>query len=143
MSNDSHAEKPQSRPLWKSKSLIFAAILVVAGLVWWMMSAATDAANSSATSRLGVSYIGGFLIGWAYRKSVKTAAIIAAGLVGVIALAKGTGVLNLNWASLEGNITSAMAWLHGEAGALKDLATGYLPDSGASIVGAFMGARKT
>lgn len=143
MSHESHAAQAQSRPLWKSKSLILAAMLVVAGLVWWLVSAATDATSSSATSRLGASYIGGFLIGWAYRKSVKTAAMIAAGLVGVIALAKGTGLVNLNWASIEGSITSALAWLHGEAGALRDLLTGYLPDSGASVVGAFMGARKT
>ncbi len=143
MSSDPHPSQPQGRPFWKSKSLIVAAVLVVVGLLWWMMSAAADATGSAATARLGASYIGGFVIGWAYRKSVKTAAMIAAGLVGVIALAKGTGLVNLNWASIEGSITSALAWLHGEAGALKDMLTGYLPDSGASVVGAFIGARKT
>ena len=44
--------------------------------------------------------------------------------------------------SIEGHVRDSLAWLQGEAGAIKHFVTGYLPSAGAAAAGVFLGFRR-
>lgn len=92
-------------------------------------------------TRFGGSYAAGFLIGWAFRRFLKWSLIGGIVLFGVIALAKKLGWFELDWAAVESQVRHGLDWLKGEAGALRDFLTGYIPSAGAGLVGAFFGVR--
>ena len=98
--------------------------------------------STPATFRLGVSYLGGFFLGWAFRRFLKATLVVSGAVFVVIVLAKKLGGLNFDWASVEGHVRSSLTWLQGEAGTIKQFLTGYLPSAGAAGVGAFFGFRR-
>ena len=67
---------------------------------------------------------------------------LAATVVVVITVGKHSGVIDLDWAGLQANVTQSLGWLTGELGALKHFLTGYLPSAAATGIGIFMGARR-
>ena len=107
-----------SDPPWAAKPFLAASATTVAGLGAWL----TDM-MSPALARGGASFLGGFLVGWAFRKTLKIALIIT-----------------LSLAALEVNRT--LNWAQGQAQSLKEVAVGYLPSAGAGVAGAFFGLRK-
>ena len=88
------------------------------------------------------SYLGGFLIGWAFRRFLRMAALLAAITLAAVAALKTTGWLNLDWASIETQVSQSMTWLHGEAEGMRTLLAGFLPSAGAAGAGTFFGFRK-
>ena len=122
---------------WKSKSVLTAGAATIAGLGGWL-----NDTMSPALARGGASYIGGFLIGWAFRRAIKVAAVIAGIVLACAAALKGTGWINLDWASIESYVSQSLSRLNGEAEGLKNLLTGYLPSAGAGGAGVFFGFRK-
>jgi uncharacterized membrane protein (Fun14 family) len=151
-------------PFWKSKSLFAAAAMTLIGLITWLRQPAPPESTASpqpasasesqtarpsairsrppAAFRFGASYIGGFFIGWGFRKSLKLALFISGTALAAISLAKWMGLIDLDWSAAEGNVSQGLFWVRGEAGAIKTLLTGYLPSATATMVGAFMGARR-
>jgi uncharacterized membrane protein (Fun14 family) len=155
-------------PFWKARSLAIALGMMLVGLLMWARTpsgsgpqagtprggsalaesspakaAASTAAKptSPALFRFGASYIAGFFFGWLCRKSIKFGLMAAGAAAVVITMAKQTGLVDLDWASLQAHISQSLAWLHGELGAVKHFLTGYLPSAAACCVGIFMGAR--
>lgn len=153
--------------LWASRSLRLALVLMVLGGVLWVRDgrqpagAAPPVAPVTAgspevvpstprqsavrppvTFRLGAGYVGGFLIGFAFRRFLKVTAAVAALLLGGIALLKATGLVELDWAGVENQIRESLAWTHGWAASLKTLLTGYLPSAGAGGLGLWKGFRR-
>ena len=122
---------------WKAKSVLAAGAATIAGLGAWL-----NDTMSPALARGGASYIGGFLIGWAFRRAIKVAAVIAGIALACVAALKGTGWINLDWVSIESHVSQSLSRLNGEAEGLKNLLTGYLPSAGAGGAGAFFGFRK-
>jgi uncharacterized membrane protein (Fun14 family) len=98
--------------------------------------------SSPATFRLGVSYLGGFFLGWALRRFIKATLLLSGAAILLIGLGKKLGWMDLDWASLEGHVQHSLSWLHGEAGAIKQFLTGYLPSAGAAATGIFLGFRR-
>lgn len=98
--------------------------------------------SSPATFRLGVSYLGGFFLGWALRRFIKATLLLSGAAILLIGLGKKLGWIDLDWASLEGHVQHSLSWLHGEAGAIKQFLTGYLPSAGAAATGIFLGFRR-
>jgi uncharacterized membrane protein (Fun14 family) len=98
--------------------------------------------TSPATFRLGVSYLGGFFLGWALRRFIKATLLLSGAAVLLIGLGKKLGWIDLDWASIEGHVNQSLAWLQGEAGAIKQFLTGYLPSAGAAGTGVFLGFRR-
>ncbi len=166
--NPPETRKP---PLWKSKSLLIALVITGLGLVLWhpwtpepapkpkanlppgvssfseSPTAATPAeppaqTASPAVFRFGASYLAGFFLGWFCRKSFKMALLLAGAATILLIFLQHTGKINLDWASIQAHISQSLAWLHGELGALKHFVTGYLPSTGAGLVGIFMGLRR-
>lgn len=124
-------------PPWTAKSFWAAGLATVGGLASWIGNL-----SSPAIAEVGGSYLGGFVIGWAFRRFLKMAAMVAAAILACIAALKATGWITLDWASLESSITQSMKWLHGEAEGLKNLLSGFLPSAGAAGAGSFFGFRK-
>lgn len=124
-------------PPWAAKSFLAAAAATVGGLASWIGNV-----SSPALAELGGSYLGGFLLGWAFRRFLRMAAMIVAASLAFIGTLKAIGWLNLDWVSVEAQITQAIHWLHGEAEGLKNLVTGFLPSAGAAGAGSFFGFRK-
>ncbi|HSA62186.1 MAG TPA: FUN14 domain-containing protein [Nitrospiraceae bacterium] len=124
-------------PPWTSTSVIGAALLTAGGLVAWLNDMA-----SPALARFGGCYIGGYFIGWTFRRFLKLAAMIAAAVIAVIVALKGTGALELNWSSIETQVSKNLSGVQGKAEWLKQLLAGYLPAAGAAGAGVFFGFRK-
>ncbi len=122
---------------WNAKSVIAVAVATVGGLSSW----AADF-SSPAVAGIGGSYLAGFFIGWAFRRFLKMAALIAAGLLACIAVLENTGWIDLDWTAVETQISHAIAAVHQGAEGLKHILSGYLPSTGAGAVGMFFGFRK-
>ena len=123
---------------WRANSVVAAGATMAAGLAAWV----ADYADSPLFAQLGGSYIGGFFIGWAFRRFLKMAALVAGGIFAAIAVLKGTGWVDLDWNTIETQIMHSMAALQRGAEGLKQFLSGYLPSAGAAGAGTFFGFRK-
>jgi uncharacterized membrane protein (Fun14 family) len=122
---------------WNAKSVIAAGVATVGGLTTWV----TDL-TSPAVAGIGGSYLAGFFIGWAFRRFLRMAALIAAGLLACIAVLENTGWIDLDWAAVETQTTHAIAAVHRGTEGIRHILSGYLPSTGAGAVGMFFGFRK-
>ena len=122
---------------WNAKSVIAAGIATVGGLTSWVADF-----SSPAIAGIGGSYLAGFFMGWAFRRALKVAALITGGLLACIAVLEDTGWIDLDWASVETQISHAIAAAQQGAQGLKHVLSGYLPSTGAGAVGMFFGFRK-
>ena len=98
--------------------------------------------TSPAVAQMAGSYLGGFLIGWAFRRFLKFAVVLAAVILAGIGALKTTGWIDVDWPLIERQISEGMNRLHGEAEGLKNLLSGFLPSAGAAGAGSFFGFRK-
>ncbi|HEX6725806.1 MAG TPA: FUN14 domain-containing protein [Nitrospira sp.] len=126
-----------SDPPWAAKSFLAASATTAAGIGAWL----TDM-MSPALARGGASFLGGFLLGWAVRKTVKLALLIAASLLALIAILKVTGWIHLDWTLIQADVNHLLDWGRGKAQGFKEVLTGYLPSAGAAGAGALFGFRK-
>lgn len=167
MSETAHGREAWNPP-WQAKSLWLAAGITVLGLVLWITTPAAapppptlpdtgtplaqasgEAVASSVHSvqgtpalfRFGLSYIGGFFLGYGLKRFLKVTLVVSAMVVGVLLLLSHTGVIGLDWNSMQEQVQSSFGWLTGQAEALKDFLSGYLPSAGAAGVGLFLGLR--
>jgi uncharacterized membrane protein (Fun14 family) len=124
-------------PPWAAKSFLAAGATTVAGLGAWL-----NDIMSPAMARGGASFIGGFLIGWALRKTLMIGLFMAASLAALIAVLNTTGWIQLEWNLIEADVTRSVAWAQGQAESVKQVLTGYLPSAGAGGAGAYFGFRK-
>jgi uncharacterized membrane protein (Fun14 family) len=122
---------------WNAKSVIAAAVATVGGLASWI----TDH-SSPALAAIGGSYLAGFFFGWAFRRFLRMAALIAAGLLACIAVLENTGWIDLDWTAVETQISQAITAVHQGTEGLRHILSGYLPSTGAGAVGMFFGFRK-
>ena len=126
-----------SDPPWAAKSFLAAGATTVAGTGAWLSDMMSPALASA-----GASFLGGFLLGWAVRKTVKLALLVAGSLLILVAVLKTTGWIHLEWNLIEADVTRTADWARGKAEGLKEVLTGYLPSAGAAGAGTFFGFRK-
>jgi uncharacterized membrane protein (Fun14 family) len=124
-------------PPWTAKSFLAAGAATVGGLASWIGNM-----TSPAMAELGGSYLGGFLVGWAFRRFLKMAAMMVAVVLACLGAMKATGWIDVDWNALEAQVSRTVQWLHGEAEGLKSIVTGFLPSAGAAGAGSFFGFRK-
>ncbi|BCA56880.1 hypothetical protein W02_40200 [Nitrospira sp. KM1] len=122
---------------WNAKSVVAAGAATVAGLASWV----TDY-SSPAVARFGGSYVGGFFIGWAFRRFLRIGTLIAGAAMAAIAMLKSTGWVEVDWPSVEAQISQGITAVHHGAEGLKQAVSGYLPSAGAAAAGVFFGFRK-
>jgi uncharacterized membrane protein (Fun14 family) len=126
-----------AEPPWKAKSVVAAAVTTIGGLAGWLSNN-----MSPAVARLGASYLGGFFIGWLFRRFVKIAVLLAGVVIALVAGLKSTGWITLDWVGLEAQVHESVRALQRGAEGLKQVLSGYLPSAGAGTAGIFFGFRK-
>jgi uncharacterized membrane protein (Fun14 family) len=89
--------------------------------------------------RVCASYIGGFFIGWAFRRFLRLALALVAVAVLLVGLGKYAG---WSTSSAETKLNERAAWVRHEATAATDYLKGLLPSTSAGAVGAFLGFRR-
>jgi uncharacterized membrane protein (Fun14 family) len=124
-------------PPWAAKSFVAVAAATIGGLASWIGNY-----TSPAMAQLGASYLGGFILGWAFRRFLRIAAMLAAIALAALTAMKATGWIELDWSSLEQQVGRTAQWLHGEAEGLRNMLTGFLPSAGAAGAGSFFGFRR-
>jgi len=93
-------------------------------------------------THIGVSFIVGFILGWAFRVFVKTMAMIAALATALFFGLSYFNVMNIDLSKAEKQYDSGKTWLVDQAGRLKDAVKTHLPSSGATFLGLFVGFRR-
>jgi len=122
---------------WNAKSVIAAGVATIGSLASWVADL-----SSPALAGIAGSYLAGFFIGWASRRFLRMAALITGGLLAGIAVLEETGWIDLDWTSVETQISHVIAAAQQGAQGLKHVLSGYLPSTGAGAVGMFFGFRK-
>jgi uncharacterized membrane protein (Fun14 family) len=150
---------------WRAKTVWVAVLITALGFGLWVRDAATNDGNSPATAsgiavstdgtakpatwdfsrplpgyaQVSGSYIGGFVLGWLFRRFIRMALALAAGLVLLLGIGKYAG-----WDApkTEVRIKEGTAWVEREAVAMKDYLSGLLPSASAAGVGGFLGLRR-
>ena len=130
-------ESALADPPWAAKSFVAVAVATIGGLASWIGNY-----TSPTMAQLGGRYLGGFLIGWAFRRFLRIAAMLAAVGLACIAAMKATGWIDVDWSAVEAQVGQTVRWLQGEAEGLRNLLTGFLPSAGAAGAGSFFGFRK-
>ncbi len=126
-----------SDPPWAAKSFLAAGATTVAGIGTWLSNLTSPALASA-----GGSFLGGFLIGWAFRKTLKLALLVTGSLLVLIVILKTTGWIHLDWTLIQADVNRILDWARGKAQGFKEVLTGYLPSAGAGGAGVFFGLRK-
>jgi len=92
--------------------------------------------------KLGFSFFVGFALGFALRFFFKIT-LVAAGLI-LLALygLSQADVIQVDWSALEQIYNSAVDWVSGQAGTLKEFLTGNLPAAGSAGFGLLVGFKK-
>ena len=141
-----HPDQPASQGIWaalladapwKAKSVIVAGVATAGGLASWMADL-----SSPAVVGIGGSYLGGFFFGWAFKRFMRAATLIAGGLLACIAVLEETGWIDFDWTTVETQIQHAIAAGQQGAHGLKQIFSGYLPSTGAAALGMFFGFLK-
>jgi uncharacterized membrane protein (Fun14 family) len=122
---------------WNAKSVIAAGIATVGSLASWVADF-----SSPALAGIAGSYLAGFFLGWASRRFLRMAALITGALLAGIAVLEETGWIDLDWTTVETQISHAIAAAQQGAQGLKHILSGYLPSTGAAAVGMFFGFLK-
>jgi uncharacterized membrane protein (Fun14 family) len=139
------ADFTRDRPPWRSRTVRWAAALVVLGLGL----AAWDTGEGSAPGldpgtwplplRVGLSYIGGFGVGWCMRRFLRLTllGLLAAGIV--FFLLRLVGLEGGLWSNLEELVSGGLSAAREEARAVAEAAKRVLPSAGSATLGACLG----
>jgi uncharacterized membrane protein (Fun14 family) len=148
---------------WRAKTVLVALIVVVLGGWFWVRDAMKNepaaAPQGSTTSmrpetqthgwdfsrpvpapvRIGASYIGGFLIGWAFRRVLHVILALAGAALLIVGAGKFAGC---NTVPTETKVKQTSALVQHEATIARDYLKTVLPTASAGAVGTFLGFRR-
>lgn len=140
------ADFTRDRPPWRARTVRWASTLVLVGtaLAVWRALGDDGAFDLDARTwplplRVGLSYIGGFGVGWCMRRFLKLTLL---GLIGAALLFFVLRLIGLEgglWESLEQGVSGGLSGAREEAGALGRAVRGSLPSAGSATLGAFLG----
>jgi uncharacterized membrane protein (Fun14 family) len=91
------------------------------------------------TVKAGASYVGGFLIGWAFRRFIRIAVVLTAAVVSLIGFGKYAGC---DTAPTQAKVKQASVMVQHEATVARDYLKTLLPTASAAAVGTFLGFRR-
>jgi uncharacterized membrane protein (Fun14 family) len=139
------ADFTRDRPPWRARTVRWAAVLVLAGIVLavWDLGGGRapglDARAWPLPLRVGLSYIGGFGVGWCMRRFLKLTLlglIVAAILFFVLRL---VGLEGGAWESIERVVRGGLSEARAEADALEVVVKRSLPSAGSATLGGILG----
>ena len=88
------------------------------------------------TVRAGASYIGGYLIGWTFRRFIRIAVCLTAAVVLLVGLGKYAGC---DTAPTEAKVKQGSAAVQQEAKVVRDYLKGLLPSASVGAIGTIFG----
>lgn len=139
------ADFTREAPPWRARTVRWAALLAVAGIVLavWDLGGGSapglDARGWPLPLRVGLSYIGGFGVGWCMRRFLKLT------LLGLIAatilffLLRLVGLEGGAWETLEQVVRGGLSEAREEADALERAVKRALPSAGSATLGGILG----
>ncbi|MGB7157769.1 MAG: FUN14 domain-containing protein [Tepidisphaeraceae bacterium] len=93
-------------------------------------------------SRLGIGFLGGFVIGWAFRAFLKVMALVTLAGIAIIWTLSHFNVLRVDMDAAESRFKSGTSWVSTKAEEWKDSAMALVPSSASSVFGMFLGFRR-
>jgi uncharacterized membrane protein (Fun14 family) len=102
---------------------------------WWQKL-------SPRATKIGVSLVIGFFVGFLFRAFLKTMAMVTAVIVAILLALSYFNVLNIDFTAAREHYQSAAHWLSDQAWRLKDAIVAHIPSGAAGVFGAFMGMRR-
>jgi len=93
-------------------------------------------------TRVGFTFIVGFVVGWAFRAFIKIMSMIASLALAVVLALSYFGVLNVDFSSAEKQYESAMSWVTDQASRAAKTILNHIPGSASSFAGMFIGFRR-
>lgn len=98
--------------------------------------------SAPATFRLGFSFVVGFFLAWMLRKFIRTTLLIAGGIATLLIVLKATGLLNLDFSAIQGDVDRGLEAAQREASRFKEFILGYVPSGVSAAAGMVAGARR-
>ena len=149
---------------WRAKTVLAAVAVALIGLGLWFSNvvrghpaagpvvAASDNGSARASGapsnwskpvpgyvRVCVSYVGGFLLGWAFRRFIKLAVAGTVLIITLLALGRYGGC---DTTRAQEQVKHGGAWVQQEATVTRDYLKGRLPSAAAGGTGIFFGFRR-
>ena len=93
-------------------------------------------------TRIGLSVVLGFVIGWLFRAFLKTMVFLGLVVCGALWLLSHFGILHITSAQVDAireRSAEAAGWLQRHAAELKEIAVSHLPSTGGGTLGIFLG----
>jgi uncharacterized membrane protein (Fun14 family) len=91
------------------------------------------------TVKAGASYVGGFLIGWTFRRFIRIAVVLTAAIISLIGFGKYAGC---DTAPTQAKVKETSTMVQHEATVARDYLKKLLPTASAAAVGTFLGFRR-
>jgi len=97
---------------------------------------------SSPATKLGVSLVLGFIVGFVFRMFVKTMTVLTILVVAGLGALSYYGILDIDTQQVEEKGRTFVDWITREGGRIKDLVLGHIPHSAGGVVGSWIGFRR-
>jgi len=97
---------------------------------------------SPAIFRMGFGFFAGFCIAYLVRTFIKFCAIAAGAILLALLGLQWSGVVNVDWIAIQDHYDTLSSWLERQLGNFHQFATGFLPSSALTTLGAVVGFLK-
>jgi len=91
--------------------------------------------------RLGPSFMAGFFLAWAVRKSLKMILLAGGAAALLFVVLRQVHLAEVDWSSVESHVSEGLEWTKARADEWSGTLKSYIPSGGAAAVGMFFGAR--
>lgn len=141
------ADFTRDRPPWRARTVRWAAALAFLGIGLALWRSGEDAAPRldpgtwPLALRVGLSYIGGFGVGWCMRRFLRLTLLALLAVAVLFFLAHRLGLEGGAWSSLEERVRGGLSDAREGAEGLARTARRALPSAGSAAAGAFLGWR--
>ncbi|CAN5514383.1 hypothetical protein BH10PLA1_BH10PLA1_18310 [soil metagenome] len=98
--------------------------------------------NSPWMTRVGLSFVGGFIIGWAFRVFIKTMMLVTVLGVALLVGLSYFHVVNVDFSAARVKYADSIEWVIDQAAKLRDAAMTYLPSTSTGVAGLFVGVKR-
>jgi uncharacterized membrane protein (Fun14 family) len=93
-------------------------------------------------TKMGLSFIAGFVLGWVFRAFLKMASMIGAAGIAILMGLSWLRIVNIDLSSAQQEYNTAMAWLNDQAWILAKNVLAHIPGSASTFAGLYLGFKR-